>query len=755
MKRKSKLYLLLTLVFCGFLVIQVNGQQSKVDSALHMLSGVKLGIDLDTAKFYNAMELIANADLSEIQIALIEKTADEYFQGDILMLRYMVRLRVLNSLVNTDAARAIAYGRNNVSELENMEAKYADWIRVTFLNMLRLPYRNSDRIEEGIEYFNRLILEAKSKGDSATLSNAYYVLGGFYRTTGLMDQAIYNMQKSLSYMDTVQTNNEAYFSLRKPGSFNSWLNNTNVLGMYYSMSGQFAKALEMHAIVLGQAIDSAEIARTKNRIAERLLQMDSLAAVPQFLSLPPENRSSSNEMVYYTFILQKYALFYIKTGNYNRAEQLLQRCWQVIDEYNIPPSPFAGIISPDYYFALLRIEQGRYTDAITYLDKDIERVKNLRFELLKDYKLQASLYQKIGNGDKAAETYARYIQLQDDILREQARLSKSSFELEQQMNERELSIANLESENRIAGLTRNFTIGLAVLLLALALAVYNRYRTKQKDNLLLFKTLSNLKSTQAQLIQSEKMASLGELTAGIAHEIQNPLNFVNNFSEVSTELVDEMNEELEKGNSQDAKQIAADLKQNLEKINHHGRRAGDIVKGMLQHSRSSSGQKEPTDINALADEYLRLAYHGLRAKDKSFNATMKTEFDESIGKINVVPQDIGRVILNLITNAFYAVTDRKKQGEDGYEPTVTVSTKLTANSQVQIAVKDNGPGIPDHIKEKIFQPFFTTKPTGQGTGLGLSLSYDIVKAHGGEIKIETKEGEGLALFISLPLLNTT
>ena len=262
------------------------------------------------------------------------------------------------------------------------------------------------------------------------------------------------------------------------------------------------------------------------------------------------------------------------------------------------------------------------------------------------------------------------------------------------------------------------------------------------------KTLDELKNTQKQLIQSEKMASLGELTAGIAHEIQNPLNFVNNFSEVSTELVDEMNEEIQKGNMEDAKQIAQDLKENLEKINHHGKRAGDIVRGMLQHSRSSSGQKEPTDINALADEYLRLAYHGLRAKDKTFNATMHTDFDESMGKINIIPQDIGRVILNLITNAFYVVDEKKKSGLENYEPTVSVSTKKIAD-KILISVKDNGNGIPAKVLDKIFQPFFTTKPTGQGTGLGLSLSYDIVKAHGGEFTVDTKEGEGTTFQIRL------
>jgi len=262
--------------------------------------------------------------------------------------------------------------------------------------------------------------------------------------------------------------------------------------------------------------------------------------------------------------------------------------------------------------------------------------------------------------------------------------------------------------------------------------------------------LSELQVTQKQLIQSEKMASLGELTAGIAHEIQNPLNFVNNFSDVNKELLLEMKEEIGKGNTEEVIAIANDIISNEEKINHHGKRADAIVKGMLQHSRSSSGVKEPTDINELADEYLRLAYHGLRAKDKSFNATMKTDFDEAVGKVNVIPQEIGRVFLNLITNAFYVVAEKKKQLANGYEPTVTVTTKKESD-KVVVSVKDNGSGIPKKVLDKIFQPFFTTKPTGQGTGLGLSLSYDIVKAHSGEIKVKTKDGEGSEFVIQLPI----
>jgi two-component system, NtrC family, sensor kinase len=273
----------------------------------------------------------------------------------------------------------------------------------------------------------------------------------------------------------------------------------------------------------------------------------------------------------------------------------------------------------------------------------------------------------------------------------------------------------------------------------------------EEINNALHSSLEELKATQQQLIQSEKMASLGELTAGIAHEIQNPLNFVNNFSEVSIELIDEMHEKIETGNTEEAKAIASEIKMSLEKINFHGKRADGIVKSMLQHSRTSTGKKEPTDINALADEYLRLAYHGMRAKDKMFNTAMKTDFDENIGIVKIVSQDIGRVVLNLITNAFYAVNEKKKLNINGYEPTVTVITKKTGDKLV-ISVKDNGTGIPQKALEKIFQPFFTTKPTGQGTGLGLSLSYDIVtKGHGGELKVETREGEYTMFSIILPV----
>ena len=261
-------------------------------------------------------------------------------------------------------------------------------------------------------------------------------------------------------------------------------------------------------------------------------------------------------------------------------------------------------------------------------------------------------------------------------------------------------------------------------------------------------SLRNLQTAQAQLIQSEKMASLGELTAGIAHEIQNPLNFVNNFSEVNTELIDELQSELKTGNSNEAILISNDIKANEQKINQHGKRADAIVKGMLQHSRGSGGEEEATNINVLADEYLRISYRGFCAKDDSFSITIRKDLDTTIGTISIVPQDIGRVLLNLYNNAFYALTMKKKLQSKDYEPTLYLST-LKTDGKIEIRVKDNGDGIQRKVLDKIFQPFFTTKPTGQGTGLGLSLSYDIVKAHGGEIEVKTKEGEFAEFIIRL------
>ena len=406
------------------------------------------------------------------------------------------------------------------------------------------------------------------------------------------------------------------------------------------------------------------------------------------------------------------------------------------------------------------IKQGKTKPAIIALEKALEITD------ANDYRNFQNIYHSLSTANENEGNYKAaylnsilYKRFSDSVeaIEKTSKLNSLTNQLEFQ-NKRAMleasqdkELALQQSEIKQQKVMRNLSIVGFVIVVFFAVNFFRRFREKRKLNIQLENTVADLKSTQKQLIQSEKMASLGELTAGIAHEIQNPLNFVNNFSEVNNELINELVDEIDKGNTEEVKVLAHDIKANSEKINFHGKRADGIVKGMLQHSRTSTGQKELTDINVLCDEYLRLSYHGLRAKDKSFNAKFETDFDITLPKTNVVPQDIGRVILNLINNAFYAVNEKKKTASEGYEPTVTVKTK-NEKDKVEIRISDNGNGIPLTIIDKIFQPFFTTKPTGSGTGLGLSLSYDIVKAHGGELKVATKDGGGTEFIILLQVV---
>ena len=393
--------------------------------------------------------------------------------------------------------------------------------------------------------------------------------------------------------------------------------------------------------------------------------------------------------------------------------------------------------------------------------------------LSKGYNKLSALDSIRGNYKGAYENYKLYAAYRDSLQKKELEKKEMQAAFDKKQAQQQIEKEKADRRNSIRQiLLFAFLLGF----ITIATTFFIAYKREQKGKNLvnvqkkeIETALSELKSTQAQLIHSEKMASLGELTAGIAHEIQNPLNFVNNFSDVNRELIEELKNEKSNLKSEEQHEILNDIDQNLEKISFHGRRADAIVRGMLQHSRTSSGQKELTDINALADEYLRLAYHGLRAKDKSFNAKLETDFDPSVGRINIVAQDIGRVILNLINNAFYAISDKAKlqsanlptpqgvlrTGQADYDPQVIIQTKRmggkTNGERVEISVSDNGNGIPKNIVDKILQPFFTTKPTGEGTGLGLSLAHEIVKAHGGELKVETKEGEGTKFIIVIPI----
>ena len=524
-----------------------------------------------------------------------------------------------------------------------------------------------------------------------------------------------------------------------------WIHND--IAMLYRGTGNTQDELShfYQAIKIGEVINSYDLLSTANlNLGNSYVNMNKLDSALSSADKAIHYADISGFQRYKGSMLTLLGDIYFKKGNYVLAKQYFAEAVRVgYDPSNLVNFAYS-LLNMSKVFSVI----GEKDSCLWYTKKAIAIFQsgNAAEGLDNAYISLSSIYKLQNNVDSAFYYQSLAIAIADSINSVEKIKQFQNIGFDQQLKVQELEKEKIENQNKIR--TYSLLAGLAVLSI-IAFIIYRNNRQKQKANTVLERTLSNLKSTQAQLIQSEKMASLGELTAGIAHEIQNPLNFVNNFSEVNTELIQEAGQEIDKGNISEAKTILKDIQENEQKINHHGKRADAIVKGMLQHSQTSTGQKEPTDINKLAEEYLRLAYQGLLAKDKLFNATLKTDLDESIGNINIVPQDIGRLLLNLYNNAFYSVDEKNKQQTEGYEPTVSVSSKKV-NSHVEVRVRDNGNGIPQKIVDKIFQPFFTTKPTGQGTGLGLSLAYDIVKAHGGELRVQTKEGEGSELIIQLP-----
>jgi two-component system, NtrC family, sensor kinase len=612
------------------------------------------------------------------------------------------------------------------------------------------------------DYTNALLFLAKGL-ETAIEGNYKKGAGRIYHNRGIVYSNLGKYPESLeNYFQALKMREETRDTLGISSS-------TNGIGTIYFMQGRYADAMEKYkrALVLSQAINYiagiesgyANIGEINYRQADYSEGIKNLQEALKLTVIT--GNIETKAFIYYIL-----ASIYLKQSDYAAATE----------NFMITKNLAAEVGSPEYEcrsrFGLseVAIAQNDFSKALMRTKEGLAIVAKIGFnELMRDGNEQLSrIYEKQGNGMQALYHHRLFKLYADSINNQQTEQRSANLAADYEYAKKEIVIKAEQEKKQIefqkkTNQQRWIIFSAFAALLVAWLIFRSRQKTKKANNLLhhqnieidkqkniVEKALRDLKATQTQLIQSEKMASLGELTAGIAHEIQNPLNFVNNFSEVNKELLEEMKEEIDNGNTEEVKAIANDVIYNQEKITEHGKRADAIVKGMLQHSRSSSGIKEPTDINRLADEYLRLAHHGLRAKDKSINASIKTEFDETIGNINIIPQDIGRVILNLITNAFYVVNEKNKQNIAGYEPTVEVSTKKEGN-KVLVSVKDNGNGIPQKIIDKIFQPFFTTKPTGQGTGLGLSLSYDIVKAHGGELKVETKDGEGSEFIISLPL----
>jgi signal transduction histidine kinase len=627
------------------------------------------------------------------------------------------------------------------------------------LTQIRTLYNLMNKQDERLEFYQEKLDYYLLNGPVENTAACYHGIAGYYNYKAEYNLAISNYLRAAAIF--------------KPFWHYFYRNELAVVGVTYKRWGNDEKAgyyLNLALPLLKAHGDSGNIAFCLGGLIDISVKQKKYVQAMEYANecINYGNRHVNNP-VYAIALMQKIFIL-LATEKPALSYPLLLEVQSLADRFNFQLSGNDGDLEIDFgfyrYYRLIN-DQNTAADYLLAAYNKAVTENDVQFRL-KYLKELASFYEK-QKPDISMQYIKKYFELLDAMEEGNQKFKVAQYEIEQKELEQNQSISALKQERVLqeAAINQRNTILLISLiaLLLIAGSMIFLYRQLHQNR----KTLQSLRATQRQLIMAEKMASLGELTAGIAHEIQNPLNFVNNFSEVSIELIDEIkqgsavsSQQSAVCGQQSAVEIMDDIRQNLNKILHHGKRADAIVKGMLQHSRTSTGQKEPADINALADEYLRLAYHGLRAKDKSFNATTKTDFDEFIGKIDIIPQDIGRVILNLITNAFYAVDEKKKQfakdlsgsenltGLKDYEPTVSVSTKKIDN-KVLISVRDNGNGIPEHIKEKIFQPFFTTKPTGQGTGLGLSLSYDIVKAHGGELKVVTKENEFTVFTISIPL----
>ncbi len=688
-------------------------------------------------KLIPLLQYFENLDDKEIQFTIIDEMGWSYY-----------------ILGRTNETKIIAKKMIELSsDLSQLYLKFISYSRLIYLNILEGDTDESGKIEKKlIEMF----AEAKDHIDSDYLN---YLQANYFNNSGQYALAIDYYLKSADEFE-------------EKGNLNRLIKIYNQLGYAYQQFEMHEKAVEIYEkyiSIFKKLNDNIGLHNAYQRPVLSLFELKRYDEARHYMALALQGANEQDRPLLLALNNMLEGQILMDEGKYREAIAYLQKTYETYLSFEDSVQTAAYTIS----FTLLYIAEcyqklGDMNSALKYGLECLERENQLNHARtiikVKISILIAEIYVEKGQSEKALD----YIKMYQEIITESNKTENANKIAEAEIrsiidkSEKQINLLEKEKTQKIqqSKIQRVWIFSITGALLSallVSLILYRNNKSKQKANALLNQqkeeiqdSLIQLKATQSQLIQSEKMASLGELTAGIAHEIQNPLNFVNNFSEVNTELIDELSEEVNKGNLDEVKAIAKDIKANEEKINYHGKRADAIVKGMLQHSRTSSGEKELTDINLLCDEYLRLAYHGLRAKDSNFQSAFVTEFDPTLAKINIIPQDMGRVLLNLINNAFQAIDERSKKSKKGYQPKVTIKTKQL-DGKIEITVNDNGNGIPDSIKDKIFQPFFTTKPTGQGTGLGLSLSYDIIKAHGGEIKVSTKENEGTAFIIQLPI----
>ncbi len=688
---------------------------------------------------------------------------------------------------------SMAQLKSKLYKLQQQKNHLDDTAYINTLNQLGFLY--ADRYpDSAFLLLNGLPEQTKKMGYSRGEADSYNVLGNAWQTKGNFDKALefynkaYDLAQKIDHtkllpgllgnIGLVYLNKgnyalalqKFYASLKAAEAANDKLvirSSFNNIGTIHFYQGKMAEAETEYLKTLEisrDILDTAGMITAYNNMGEVNLEQNNALKALSNLSVAYELASKKNVTDMLVAVTNTLGDAYLRLDSLPKAAGFFETALSLSRQLSNARGNCKALIG----LAKVQTRQGLLKEAQANGLEAVAIARQMgQAQLLRDANEVVSLvYEKMDQGNEALAYYKQYKLYADSLVSIESERAAANFRADYEFSKKELEFQRKALQQRWL----IFTAVAALLTLLVIVWLISRsrkrlsitYKDLQHKNEIIEgqkkvaeETLSKLQAAQAQLIQAEKMASLGELTAGIAHEIQNPLNFVKNFSEVSNEMLDEMMQAVDKEEIDLVKEIGVDVKQNMEKIIHHSMRADAIVKGMLQHSRSSSGTKEPTDINALAAEYLRLAYHGLRAKDKSFNANMKTEFDLSLEKIDVIPPDIGRVILNLITNAFYAVNERKKnspQPKDGdiepYEPIVTVATRRLGSpsgaERLLISVTDNGNGIPQNILDKIFQPFFTTKPTGQGTGLGLSLSYDIIKAHGGEIKVKTTSADAAA-----------
>ncbi len=598
---------------------------------------------------------------------------------------------------------------------------------------IRILYNYLNTQEDRLEYYQQKLEYYQVNGPYQNTAPCYHGIAGYYLFRGAYNQAINNYMKGGEIFRKFNPHFYANILYVIGNTYNQWGNYDKAL-YYCRQSLPLAQKLKDTSGINYCYFIFSEISNSTGKYNDALGQINESI---RFMS-----KTMSQRVV---AIITLKAGIYLKLNQPDLALPLLNRAQKLTDSAGYKTVSSVGYTEIDYdyyeyYMAKGNTAQAEKSLLIASQKATDEKGVPIQLKYLREL---GYFYQKQNQPQKSERYFEDYFNVYDALEKGRHEFKVAEYEIDQNDRLQREHIDQLKQEKATQNVLLWSSLVVFLMISASLIFIYRQLQVNKK-------TLRSLRETQRQLIQSEKMASLGELTAGIAHEIQNPLNFVNNFSEVNTELVEEMEQGIDKGNLAEIKAIALDIKENSKKISMHGKRADAIVKGMLQHSQVGTGTKEPTNINGLADECMRLAYHGLRAKDKTFNAELVSHLDETLPLVNVIPPDIVRVMLNLFNNAFYAVNQKQKLAGADYKPEVSLTTS-TEKGQVVITVKDNGSGIPEAIKEKIMQPFFTTKPTGEGTGLGLSLTYDmVVKGHGGSIHVSSAEGEGSEFIIRLP-----